>query len=666
MTPIPTDETTVEARIDSEDPAPEVTCDKETIPGFAAETGGEFCSEADAVPTDECEPPKPPRFQKLKRLASMLFVPENAMRLAFLLGPFAAYLMVEYLNGNDPFTSHLPGQVFFNLIWYGVIFWVMRMIVGRKGLSAAISAAVCFGFGLANHYVLSFRGRIIFPCDVFSLQTAVNVASDFDYSWNETVWKAFYILLAYWGLLLLARLVFRKKGRQTLPRAMVVGSVAAIAVWTYAFFFTPMLPELGIWAQQWKTQSNGFLLNFMAALRYSFVSEPEDYSHAEIDEIVDYVEELEEPEALSPKTPENLIVIMNESFADMQAAFPQLELSEDPLEFFHSLKENTIRGTIISPVSGGGTANVEYEFLTGGSLAFLPAGTVAYQLFAYDGLPSLSSQLKELGYYNVAFHPYLSSGWNRTSVYKWLKFDRQLYDEDVKDPYLIRDYISDLSDYQQLYQVTEERDEPTFIFNVTMQNHSGYSQGWNNLGKTVRVTGGTKNTSPAIQYFSLMKESDEALEDLINYYSNSDEDTMIVFFGDHQPPLGAEFYKELYGKELDDRTTAEVMQEYEAPFFIWANYDIPEAEGITISSNYLGALAAQAAGYDLTEFQTMLLDLMEDLPVCTTIGFQTADGTIYETAEELPKELRERYEDYRLMAYNLLFDEDHHPEDFYE
>ena len=262
---------------------------------------------------------------------------------------------------------------------------------------------------------------------------------------------------------------------------------------------------------------------------------------------MEFVEGLDEPEPLAPQTPENLIVIMNESFADMQASFPQLELSEDPLTFFHSLKENTIRGTILSPVSGGGTANVEYEFLTGGSLAFLPAGTVAYQLFAYDGLPSLSSQLKDAGYYNVAFHPYLSSGWNRTSVYKWLKFDRQLYDEDVKDPYIIREYISDFSDYEQLYQLTEEIDQPTFIFNVTMQNHSGYSQGWNNLGKTVRVTGGAKNTYPAIQYFSLMKESDRALQELIEHYSASDERTMVVFFGDHQPPLGTDFYKDLYG-----------------------------------------------------------------------------------------------------------------------
>ena len=121
---IPVEEYTAEPAAESIDAAPDA----------------EASLAEDPAETEEAESPKPPRFQKLKRFVSALFVPENAMRLAFFLGPFAAYLMVEYLNGNDPFTSHLPGQVFFNLVWYGIIFWVMRMIIGRKGLSAAVSA----------------------------------------------------------------------------------------------------------------------------------------------------------------------------------------------------------------------------------------------------------------------------------------------------------------------------------------------------------------------------------------------------------------------------------------------------------------------------------------------------------------------------------------------
>mgnify|MGYP000415231580 FL=1 len=85
------------------------------------------------------------------------------------------------------------------------------------------------------------------------------------------------------------------------------------------------------------------------------------------------------------------------------------------------------------------------------------------------------SQTKDLGYHTIAFHPYLSSGWNRTSVYPWLGFDEAHFQEDVQDPQYIRNYVSDLSDYEQLFRWTEENDRPTMIFNVTMQNHSGYT-----------------------------------------------------------------------------------------------------------------------------------------------------------------------------------------------
>ena len=162
-----------------------------------------------------------------------------------------------------------------------------------------------------------------------------------------------------------------------------------------------------------------------------------------------------------------------------------------------------------------------------------------------------------------------------------------------------------------------------------------------------------------------MQESDKAIQELIEHYSASDETTMIVFFGDHQPPLGNDFYEELYGKPLDQRTTEEVLQQYETPFFIWANYDIPEAEGVRISANYLSVLTRQLANLPLSGFDGMLAQLMEVLPVATTVGYVTSDGTVYESPEDLPADIRTKYEEYRLMAYNYLFDEDKHPEGFY-
>ena len=641
--------------------------DTQPIPASPAEETPELeASHIDpAAPEDGAAPsPETPEEPKRRfRLPQWIRQRVTAARAAFLLGPWLSYIMVEVLNNNNPFTAHSTEQDLLNLIWYYLIFWLFRMILGRKVLAGGVSAVVCFLFGLANHYVLSFRGRIIFPCDLLTLDTAAVVAKSYDYTPDKQIWIALAVLGGYLLLLLLAHIVYHPKGRQRLGRKLLWGSIAGMVIYLFAFFFTPLLPTIGIYTQQWRTQQNGFLLNFTTAIRYSFVSEPDGYDADKVAQTARSYRSQSVTDA--GDLPENLIFIMNESFSDLTAAFPNLELSEDPLAFYHSLTENTVKGTMISPVTGGGTANVEFEYLTGDSLAFLPSSTVAYQLYLYDGCPSLVSQAKDLGYHTIAFHPYLSSGWNRTSVYPWLGFDEVHFQEDVRDPQYIRNYVSDLSDYEQLFRWTEENDGPTMIFNVTMQNHSGYSQGWNNLSGDVNVTGGAKSSSITTQYFSLMKESDQAIQALVEHYSQEDEKTMIVFFGDHQPPLGNTFFETLYGKKLDERDPEEVQQAYETPFFIWANYDIPERDDLRISSNYLGVLAAEVAGLPLTGYQQLLSRLMDALPVASTAGYVTAEGQITQEVEELPGYVQSLYREYELAAYNHLFDEKHHPEDFF-
>lgn len=639
--------------------------DTQPIPASPAEETPELeASHIDpAAPEDAPSPETPVKPKRRFHLPQWVRQRVTAARAAFLLGPWLSYIMVEVLNNNNPFTAHSTEQDLLNLIWYCLIFWLFRMILGRKVLAGGVSAVVCFLFGLANHYVLSFRGRIIFPCDLLTLDTAAVVAKSYDYTPDRQIWIALAVLGGYLLLLLLAHIVYHPKGRQRLGRKLLWGSVAGMVIYLFAFFFTPLLPTIGIYTQQWRTQQNGFLLNFTTAIRYSFVSEPDGYDADKVAQTARSYRSQSVTDA--GELPENLIFIMNESFADLTAAFPNLELSEDPLAFYHSLTENTVKGTMISPVTGGGTANVEFEYLTGDSLAFLPSSTVAYQLYLYDGCPSLVSQAKDLGYHTIAFHPYLSSGWNRTSVYPWLGFDEVHFQEDVQDPQYIRNYVSDLSDYEQLFRWTEESAGPTMIFNVTMQNHSGYSQGWNNLSGDVTVTGGAKPSSITTQYFSLMKESDQAIQALVEHYSQVDEKTLIVFFGDHQPPLGNTFFETLYGKKLDERDPEEVQQAYETPFFIWANYDIPEQDDLRISSNYLGVLAAEVAGLPLTGYQQLLSRLMDVLPVAGTAGYLTADGQVTQEAEELPGYVQSLYREYELAAYNHLFDEKRHPEDFF-
>lgn len=572
-------------------------------------------------------------------------------RLVFLLGPWAAFWMVEILNQNDVFSDLQAWQVLMNLVWYYILFLVCRLVLGRRRRAAALAICLSFLIGLVNHYVLRFRGRILFPADVASWKTAANVADAFDFSIDVYIEQAAVLLVAYLFLVWMCQ-PQPKRDRLPLP----VGIVAWVFCigYSFAFFFTGMLPALGIYTQQWVTQANGFLLNFTVALRYSSVDKPDDYSHDLVLKLMDEYPSVEgDPDRTEPI---NIIVVMNESFSDL-TIFDKLEVSQDPTPFLHSLSENTIKGWMYSPVTGGGTASVEFEYLTGFATIFQPPHTVAYQLYTKEGMPSLASLLGVNGYESTAFHPYKSSGWNRPIVYNNMRFDHQLYQEDVDNAYLIRNYISDQSDYETIFQITDaEQGDPQFIFNVTMQNHSSYAQGWNNLEKTVTVSDELRQADySSEQYLSLVLESDQALEQLVAHYEQSSEPTMIVFFGDHQPPLKNAFYEVLYGKSLSERTTEEVMQQYQVPFFIWTNYDIEEQEGLVISPNYLGVLTAQMAGMPLTGFMNFLSQLYEEMPAITPVGIVTADGEYLER-EELNEEQQQWLETYETLNYCGMVD----------
>ena len=340
------------------------------------------------------------------------------------------------------------------------------------------------------------------------------------------------------------------------------------------------------------------------------------------------------------------------------------------MPFFRSLTENTVRGTAYSSVFGGTTANSEYELLTGNTTAFLPAGTVPYQMYVSDGDPSLVGQMEALGYTTIAAHPYRSSGWNRPTVYADYGFDEVYFESDFQDRAYMRGdertgYVTDRCDYENLIRWYEEKEEgqPLFLFNVTMQNHSAYQMAWTNLPKEVWLTGELENRFQTVnQYLSLVYQSDQAFEDLINYFSQVEEPTMILLFGDHQPQVATNFYTDVLGTNPD---TADAQKKQMVPFVLWANYDIPEAQGVELSLNYLSALLMDTANLPMTGYQKFLSQLWETAPVINTVGIRDAQGNWYGENAALPEELDGAIEDYKVLLYNNVFDKKDRVESFF-
>lgn len=587
---------------------------------------------------------------------------------ALAIGPLLAFVLVEQMNYNYLVWEELSAlQIALNLVWYYMAAGVIYLVTGRVRLTAGFTTVLFTFVGLANRYVIHFRGRTIFPGDLLTLQTAANVAGNYNYTPDVVQLRCLLVLAIF---LLLLWKVPKRPGRQRPHRQAAVPLAVLSALYLSVFFQTDFLRQMGIEPSLWTTRGNGFVLNFSVCLQYSTVEEPEDYSQETLASIRLETEEKGEtdPTAAGTETPVNIIVIMNESFSDLAEVF-DLETNEDPLPFFHSLTENTIRGTAYSSVFGGTTANSEYEFLTGNTMAFLPEGTVPFHMYVGEEEPNLGGQLGSLGYRTVFMHPYLASGWNRRAVYQSFGFDEIYFQGDFEAPTYMRNYITDQTSYENVVRRYEEKEdgEPLFIFNVTMQNHSAYNVPWTGLDKTVWLTGDMEGRYSTVdQYLSLLRQSDSALEYLINYFSQVEEPTMILMFGDHQPQVVTNFYTEVLGGDFEKVDIAAAQQRQEVPFLLWANYDIPEAQGVTTSLNYLSAMLMETAGLPLTGYQQFLLQLHETVPALNSVGYMDTDNTWQKRRDALSAEAQAGLLRYESLQYNLLFDseEDRLPDFF--
>jgi hypothetical protein len=396
---------------------------------------------------------------------------------------------------------------------------------------------------------------------------------------------------------------------------------------------------------------------FFAFAKASYPKMPEGYSSQEVARIIRESKEENAGKSADPDAviPDNIIVIMNESFSDLRT-YPNFKTSEELMPGIDSLEENTQKGTLLVSVKGGTTANTEYEFLTGNSCVLSPA-TVVYNSFIKQDQFSLARTLEAQGYKVVAMHPYGPHGWNRDTVYPRMGFDTFLNIENsFEGADKVRGLVSDKGDYEEIIKQVEAKEEgqKLFLFNITMQNHSSYKN--EKFENTVDVTDfHGANEGQAEQYCTLLKMSDEAIMELLDYFRDKDEKTLILFFGDHQPEIGDDFWEYCFGKSIDDLSFDEQQKEFETTWFIWANYDIPEAEDLTLSADYLSSYLLSLTGLESTPYNDYLLAQRSLIPAMNSFGYYDEEGRAHEwDTEETDPEAAEKLREYKCLIYNEL------------
>lgn len=422
--------------------------------------------------------------------------------------------------------------------------------------------------------------------------------------------------------------------------------------------FISLLCALGIGLYSASSILSSYMLLYQGHIKYGFVGNfyitinnsikiPKNAS--------DYViEDISDDGSYKP----NVIIIMNEAFSDLEKTF-DLTLNEDPIPFFHGLQENYPHGITYSSVKGNNTCSSEWELLSGSPTALTAKGAMIYR----DNdkpMRSIVNLFNNRGYTTVGMHPYYKIGYNRNSIYQNFGFKHTSFMEDMpSDLDTHRNYITDKENYKEIIKVYEANEKagnnPFFCFNITMQNHGNYiTTQSNDIYTTNEASFADVNT-----YLSGLKHSDVALEMLITYFEKVEEDTIILFFGDHQPMVDNAFYEEVFNKPFEELTLEELTKVYEIPYLIWANYDLnKEAAPKKTSNCYLTNILFEVGNLPKSTWLDMVSEYQENYPVITELFTIDSQNTIQST-DALLKTKKEDTNDlinlYQKYSYGILY-----------
>lgn len=384
----------------------------------------------------------------------------------------------------------------------------------------------------------------------------------------------------------------------------------------------------------------------------------DNLSPEQLEEALGQAEELSVPQEPTPTPPveldpPNIILILSESFAD-PTKLKGVSFPEDPVADFHALQKEGVSGTFYTRSLGYGTCNIELEVLTGMNTGLLSGEDLySWDPAVFSRLPSVVSLLKDAGYRTSMLHMYNDGIYHRTNFFSELGFEKLYFSDSLKEFYppameaeIYWDYMATriqgryYSDDLMtdaliaLYeQQSEEGDGPLFLYGISMENHSAYTGGKYpedqiTVAPQSDLTGEAEESLLAL--CQGVSNASAALGKLADYFRNSDEPVVIVFYGDHQAGLGLSeggtVYSEL-GMVPADRsqwTTEDIARMYSSDYLIWSNDPayLPGQAGSTAdtSCNYLGATLLDLAQADKPLYWKIISQLARTR-LCDTVDY---------------------------------------------
>ena len=552
--------------------------------------------------------------------------------------------------------------ILLNTLPVAAVFCLLYALIGNVFWTGGVTWLTFLLMSYGNYLKIVYRQDPLIFADLAQISEALTAVSDFDIQLNTTVLFGIAFVTICFAV---AGAVLRDKKSSIRSRLLLLVCVIVLSVAADRLLYNAdQYASRNIYYNKIeKTDDANHVMtsgevSFIYYFCYSHnrygIQRPENYSEELVTQSAKaYGGGTEPADAESP----HIIMVMLEAFSDISSGeMFSFDADEDPMKNYHlySASQNAVSGKVIVPNDCAGTANTEFDVLTGVQTKMVADGSIPFFSIHKDR-ESIASVLSAAGYQTVFTHPGHSWYYNRQNVYRSLGFRELYFSEAYEDAEMVGTLVSDKSVGDFLIKRFEENrengDQPIFEFAVTIQNHMPYAKGryGDNDSKGIEVPASVALSESGREqlgiYLDGVEAGDRLIGQLIEYFRSDEEPVILAFFGDHLPSLGEDYavYREL-GMDIGLTDSAEnILLTHETPYLIYANEQAMRCESVKaamgggtqiISANYLGAELLEMSGFSrndayfdfLCQSRNQVNGLWGDIAVLPDgDGYRTAD-----------------------------------------
>lgn len=503
--------------------------------------------------------------------------------LAILLNLIIETLARQTLTGGIKFLFGSPAVFLYNsLIIFATL--AISILFRRRVFYLVIVSMIWLALGITNGVILSNRMTPFTVYDFQSLKDGFSIVTNY-FSTFQIVLGCICIVILVAAIVLLWLKAPKKKDKVNYK----VNAVAVLCVIAAVFGISGLAIKFNVVDTYFPNlayayRDNGVPYCFINTWVNIGVSKPDDYSEDSIKSIFTEDERattVGKTEGVSGENKPNIIFIQLESLMD-PLTLKDIEFSEDPIPNLRKLYSETSSGRLTVPSVGAGTANTEFESMTGMSLKFFGPGEYPYKNIMLESTcESIPYNLKQIGYGTHAIHNHRGVFYGRNKVFPNLGYDTftsvEYMNNVGRTP---KNWEKDNVLTGEIIDALESTEGPDYVYTISVQGHGKYPTEQVFEDPEITVTSApTEALKWQYEYYAnQIHEMDKFVADFIEAMSQYDEDVVVVMYGDHLPAID----------NISDENLKDGRITYQTDYFIWSNFGL-EKEDKDLCSYQIGS-----------------------------------------------------------------------------